>query len=761
MPLGLLAKDSIQDLASLDRSSVDDDHEIDQQQPWRETAELVSSIPCKETTSPIFRTDVPTTQPAFPLDLSSSMGIATTPAHPVSTAFTSSSSSSCSASTAAIMSSTGVVGKGATSRDPATEILSPHTDITCSSEITSPTIGMRSDAANPQQAHDEDHARLSTTGQYAGFRGDYLPRYLPSSRKSAEASLIPSNTFVAPTSQQQLADDDDEYCFHHDSYAPVLVWDQPRRPSFFSNLLCCMFPWMNGTNTKTVPRLRDTEPIGVEGQPIITNTENSQQSNRNGTRTGDEPQTTPLVENSPTVLDESTGNGTNATYRPEEDENSSVTDNKFGEKLSARERQAVLARLGLAQPASDEGNVPHGERKKGLLNGIPTYDRSPLHDLEEGDEDQQPHNTISTISSCHQRKPLKGILKRGSVADLGAPQITGHNNNSDTSSTPSRRRSLFPVTYGTSPNERKGLKVNFAPMARVVTVKSKNNMTQEEKADVWWQRGDYDDFRKTGRIITKAILTGGSEIWLQSANASIGTGRGYTGPGGEITGDKWWHKFGHSRRGLEHVVSIDEGRDRQVNVKKAIHAVLEEQTRQKAFRKEDPEKLRIISLNHTSWARDLALAAGASDADAVRTSFAEDRKSREFYLRKMSTTKPNGSGMIPSFMQLSTENRNAEPIDKPTVRSIPRQQQQALLDANTAAQICFRRRIGKASGLSAGQSSSSSKEISEPIRDPDPDDKSRESLAHRAAGFMPESGKVDMAAALAGMGPVAQKTSVG
>jgi hypothetical protein len=41
----------------------------------------------------------------------------------------------------------------------------------------------------------------------------------------------------------------------------------------------------------------------------------------------------------------------------------------------------------------------------------------------------------------------------------------------------------------------------------------------------------------------------------------------------EETRDKWWHKFGHSRRGLEHVASIDEDRQRQANVRAAVKAV--------------------------------------------------------------------------------------------------------------------------------------------------------------------------------------------
>lgn len=44
--------------------------------------------------------------------------------------------------------------------------------------------------------------------------------------------------------------------------------------------------------------------------------------------------------------------------------------------------------------------------------------------------------------------------------------------------------------------------------------------------------------------------------------------------------------------------------------------------------------LRFLS-EYTAWSRDLALAAGASDADAVRTNFDDDRRhTREYYMLK-------------------------------------------------------------------------------------------------------------------------------
>ena len=198
---------------------------------------------------------------------------------------------------------------------------------------------------------------------------------------------------------------------------------------------------------------------------------------------------------------------------------------------------------------------------------------------------------------------------------------------------------------------------------------------------------------------------------------------------------------------------MEEGRDRQVNVRSAIHAVLEEHKRQKMYRREDPEKLRMVALNHTSWARDLALAAGASDADAVVTSFAEDRKSREFYLLKMSRSQSTQSGPMPKFMMPHTHG---------IVTPSPRLVQQKRLDANTAAQLCFRRKMSSGGGSAKTMTSpstpreSETTETSEPIHDPDPDG---DRLAQRAAGFMVEGERrVDMAAVLSGMGAVPQES---
>ena len=248
-------------------------------------------------------------------------------------------------------------------------------------------------------------------------------------------------------------------------------------------------------------------------------------------------------------------------------------------------------------------------------------------------------------------RPIKGILKvrRCSTASmLNATSAKNDNgkkamNDAKSSTLSPTGRKLFP-TYepktamgsGTDSrgNDRKS--IQFNPMARVLTVPSRRDVPLYQRAQVWWQKSDYDEFKKTGRIISKAMECGGSEIWLTSSNAwgdraarggrSASTAVPDKGGGGgnddnEAGTNKWWCKFGHSRRGLEHVVSSAEGRARQQSVLLATRMVLEEQRRQRSSRMKDPNKLRNVAMQYTSWARDLSLANGYADAEAVSSNF--------------------------------------------------------------------------------------------------------------------------------------------
>ena len=138
-----------------------------------------------------------------------------------------------------------------------------------------------------------------------------------------------------------------------------------------------------------------------------------------------------------------------------------------------------------------------------------------------------------------------------------------------------------------------------------------------------------------------------------------------------------------------------------------------------------------------------------SDADAVESSFAKDRRSREFYLLKLARSSPIQSvevgRHVPQFMRSPTSPRQPTPTTGPTLL-------QQRLDANTAAQIQFRRHKGAAAPPPPPQKKESS-ESCEPLHDTASEEKTnKESLKYQAAGFSADGGSADMAAVLSGMG---------
>jgi len=481
---------------------------------------------------------------------------------------------------------------------------------------------------------------------------------------------------------------------------------------------CCLFPWINKGEDDDDTDMQSSEEM-KNGQESFVDV---QENGRDGP---------PLRSGS------------------KDDDEVSTGSDVFGERLSDKDRQAVLARLRLVEPDAKSPASPGAGAEPAPAEPSPV-------EIEKG-----------LLNETDAKKPRsRSILKRPSTLSGANLKDAGDNGSLDAKG---KRRSLFP-SYETKSKPNKNLNVDFSPMARVLTVKSQKDMDEKEKSEIWWQRSDYEEFRKTGRMITKAMLEGGSEIWLATnqswqlpnkdkhatlknacslaeQHAAFEKGDVSAKKNYEETRDKWWHKFGHSRRGLEHIASIDEGRQRQNNVRTALRAVVEEQRRQKVFRREDPEKLRMVSLQHTSWARDLALAAGASDADAVQMNFDdESRKSREFYLLKFSRSNQMNvhstkKASVPAFM-------------KP---ALSLQVQPSILDANTVPQICYRQtqHRRRASGAPTAPSSTTSKadkaEQTMQIK-LDDDKSSSSSMAKQAAGFASGEEIGNMSSVLTGMG---------
>jgi hypothetical protein len=489
-------------------------------------------------------------------------------------------------------------------------------------------------------------------------------------------------------------------------------------------LWCCFFPWMAATKPEDETAFQD---LGAPGNESLVKVDGSSKI---------APVTRIISKDEDEVSNDelSTGSG------------GSGSSDVFGEKLSEKDRQAVIARLRLAQPDSpaDAPSSPVTKPKeKGLLNGIQL--------------DNRPRGILKHQTSTSSRQGLDKTNQSQGLNGQHAP----------------RRRSLFPQ-YGTTSQEKKNLKVDFSPMARVLTVKSQKEMEEQEKGQIWWQRSDYEEFRKTGRMITKAMLEGGSEVWLATnrswqlknqdkrstlkhayslaeRHAAFKKGDMKAKREYEDTRDKWWHKFGHSRRGLEHIASIDEGRQRQTNVRTAIKAVMDEQRRQRVFHREDADKVRMVSIQHTAWARDLSMASGASDADAVRANFSEEnRKSREFYLLKFSRADQQN--------QKSPTQKNMPAFMKPamTMTVAPNR-----FDVNTVSQIRYRQSQKKKASVAPATTNVSTPNKIEPSTVPLKDEAefSKDTMARKAAGFASGEDIGNMSAVLTGMGHMPKKVA--
>ena len=444
----------------------------------------------------------------------------------------------------------------------------------------------------------------------------------------------------------------------------------------------------------------------------------------------------------------------------------------YGEKLTDKDRQAVMARLRLSESKNAK---PPPEVSTSGSDSSSSGEGQGVHTAPTASQTKKSAGAATTVAPSTKggTQKIKGILKHTSkMVSQESLQSASNSQGGKVTTLQGKvgspdRRSLFP-SYSSrrqvhpDPSGHNGLlrpeskkSVIFSPMARVVSVPSRHDMSFVDKAGVWWQRSDYDDFKKvssqrvcaylgslssflaavltlvylatffvlfdqTGRIIAKAMLQGGSEIWLSSNNAwekraqknkgnhqtrspeydealrkYVGEQRAGLDPAEEASandyGSKWWCKFGHSRRGLEHVASMDEGRHRQRNVNSAMRHIIDEQRSQRLNHRRDPVKLAKVALQYTSWARDLALAAGASDADAVRTNFSRDAKDRGHYLRHGVGSAGNNTGAGESSVGLG-KSRAVSDVHKIAPE---------ILDANTSTHIYLQKKDAQEAAASA------------------------------------------------------------
>ena len=163
-------------------------------------------------------------------------------------------------------------------------------------------------------------------------------------------------------------------------------------------------------------------------------------------------------------------------------------------------------------------------------------------------------------------------------------------------------------------------------------------MTAKEKSDYWYNIRELNEFKIGIHVLLNSEeQTSACQQWLLQRSRQMATNDSGNDPRNASSSKQWWHKYGHSRRGLEKF-SADTAKQTVASHTLAVNKVLQVQSKQKylLFSKDDPaEELASVYREYTAWSVDLALAAAASDRDAVLTGFDDGkRKTREFFLLK-------------------------------------------------------------------------------------------------------------------------------
>ena len=235
-----------------------------------------------------------------------------------------------------------------------------------------------------------------------------------------------------------------------------------------------------------------------------------------------------------------------------------------------------------------------------------------------------------------------GIMRRGSNY---LPLSLGVNKR--------QRKSFRPALY--RPRQKDAASsdtrhVRFAPTKTEVLICPIHRMSEEEKSSYWWSIEEFEIIKMASALLIQPEeVTRLCKTWLANGGDSGGAEEATEPIGRSQKKDEgWWHKYGDSRRGLEHFASPHEAPQILESYTEAVYQTLAEQERQRRRRGclsscgraaasdvEGAERIARIYQEYTAWSRDLALASGASDADAVACDFDDDkRKSREYFLLK-------------------------------------------------------------------------------------------------------------------------------
>ena len=274
------------------------------------------------------------------------------------------------------------------------------------------------------------------------------------------------------------------------------------------------------------------------------------------------------------------------------------------------------------------------------------------------------------------KKPVRGIIRKASNYPQVAPGLNAK-----------QRRSFRPQMYrplskkAQLPDAIQPKHVRFARTKREVRICPLHKMTLEERAQTWWSSEEFDLIKRSMMVLIqpseiehlcKTWLAADTEQKMQKKSNDGREGGGSSGGDAgagesEKHSKSWWQKYGDSRRGLERYACPEEAPQILDSYQEAVYQVLLEQERQRRKcdcfwpfdstsmeqkRRAEAEKIARVYKEYTAWSRDLALASGASDADAVACDFDDaKRKSREYFLlRQIYQNQGRIHAHMPDFM---------------------------------------------------------------------------------------------------------------
>ena len=267
------------------------------------------------------------------------------------------------------------------------------------------------------------------------------------------------------------------------------------------------------------------------------------------------------------------------------------------------------------------------------------------------------------------KKPLRGIIRKGSKYAQLAP---GLNAKQRKSLRPALYRPRSRMNHQSSSANKQPKHVRFSPTKTEVRICPLYKMTPEERAQTWWSSEEFDNIKRSMLVLIQpSEIEHLCQTWLAADTENMQKNKKIdddtaTEKKDNVGSKSWWHKYGDSRRGLERYADKN---NMQIldSYQEAVFQVLLEQERQRrqcecwwpfdtaSFddkRREEAEKIAKIYMEYTAWSRDLALASGASDADAVLCDFDDSkRKSREYFLlRQIYQNRGRVHRNMPDFM---------------------------------------------------------------------------------------------------------------